>query len=106
MFNIEHTAKMPSPPWTNPDQDEFLESRLNDFLAAQREKATTKFWKKTYRDFFDKWADPEDEIPVITVSKKRKRKAKAVPEQTHTEWVQMRKQVSQTLLPLLTRPDR
>lgn len=86
---------MPSPPWTTPDQDEFLNSRLPDFLAAQRNKTTSEFWKIIYRDFFAKWADPQDEIAAVIVPKKRKAKGRPLlPEnQTHSEWVTLRKQV-------------
>jgi hypothetical protein len=85
---------MSPPNWATPDQLEFLNARLSDFQAAQREKTTPTFWNVIYRDFFLRWADQNDEVwPVV---EKKRKSAKSPPDCADMplpKWIALRKNV-------------
>lgn len=43
--------------WTNPDEEEFLISRLPEYIKCQPTKAYGNFWADTFRVFLEKWPE-------------------------------------------------
>ncbi|RDB15505.1 hypothetical protein Hypma_004162 [Hypsizygus marmoreus] len=52
---------MPSPPWTTPEQFEFLHARMADYLAAQKGGDYSHFWAALFED----WATEYSEGDVL-----------------------------------------
>jgi hypothetical protein len=60
-IDVERTTKvlqseMPSP-WTTPDQANWLQGRIPDFLKAQADKNLPRYFAKLYEEWFTKWSE-------------------------------------------------
>lgn len=56
---------MPPPRWTTPEQLQFLESKLDTFIEAQKKKHVDLFWHELQREWFEAWKEEgQDAIPA------------------------------------------
>src|ERR1700709_1370544 len=45
--------------WTDSDEQEFLTSRLTEYIKCQPTKSYDNFWVDMFHSFFDKWPERE-----------------------------------------------
>jgi hypothetical protein len=61
--------------WTTPDQTAFLKAKVADYLVAQSEGKTTRFFSLVDKEWFDRWSErnilyppssPDEEPPALS----------------------------------------
>jgi hypothetical protein len=98
---------MSPPPWTSPEQLDFLNGKRAAFADAQKNKTLPQFFTSIHGEFFTLWPNPDSEIvqlqpdaEVTEKKKRRKRKSESstpVPVPCYDEWFADRKGVSMML---------
>jgi hypothetical protein len=58
--------KMPAKNWTTPEQLTWFEAQIPDFLKAQAERQTVRFYTTVTHEFFSRWSERALRFPPIT----------------------------------------
>src|SRR5882757_7676839 len=59
---------MPSKPWTEEDQVEFLQSHFDEYYGVQKDGKYTDFWAKVFQAWFTRWPALATKFPGKEVS--------------------------------------
>ena len=63
--------------WTTPEQLEFLESKVDTFIEAQKNKRVDLFWHELQREWFEAWKEEgQDVIPAPEQADEHRRELK------------------------------
>ena len=57
---------MPPPRWALPDQDEYLQLNVADYLKAKKNQRVDRFWTKLNYGWFERWPESKLLFPDLT----------------------------------------